>query len=164
MKLLKKDFEVLATIATLGQNGGFESIGKIAKLHGEGLVEINENLKDDEGKVAVRISAKGTEFLAKENAEAEKEAAPVATKAPAAEPQPIQTFDKGVPIPTRSGRRAVDRFNMEAMQEGDSFFTTDTSVGSAVTRFNKRFKDERKLITRKVSENGLDGIRVWRVQ
>jgi hypothetical protein len=67
------------------------------------------------------------------------------------------TIDKNIPIPELRGRKRL--LPLGEMEVGDSFFTTATSHASIRTapHLPKRFT------IRTVTENGVKGLRVWRI-
>lgn len=70
-------------------------------------------------------------------------------------------IDKNVPVP--SGKRGPAAYPWDDMQPGDSFFvpgkTPKTLGGAVVTPKNRGMK----IRTRSVTENGVAGVRIWRV-
>lgn len=73
-------------------------------------------------------------------------------------------IDKGIPMPeSGAGRKRIYPFHELAV--GDSFFapnTTHANVNGPAQR--ARQQTGRKFALRKVTENGVDGVRVWRVE
>ena len=84
-------------------------------------------------------------------------------------------IDKGVPLPTRSSVRASVReskWPWREMKPGDSFFaagyaqTTAQRVGNELTMSTaagSKLLPGTTWATRLVTENGVRGVRVWRV-
>lgn len=74
-------------------------------------------------------------------------------------------IDKGIPIPPNpSGRPTGSKYPLRDMQVGDSFFvanTTSQRVCGTMGNLSKRVGI--KVAIRKVTENGVAGVRVWRV-
>jgi hypothetical protein len=70
-------------------------------------------------------------------------------------------IDKGVPIPSRkmggNGGGRPPFYPCQSMDVGDSFFLPNKKVFSYVSH-------NRKFETRKIEENGIKGLRVWRVK
>lgn len=70
-------------------------------------------------------------------------------------------IDKGVPKPNGRGG-APAKYPWQLMEIGDSFFVSDVATkncryGTAAARFGI------KISTHKWSENGVSGVRVWRI-
>lgn len=77
-------------------------------------------------------------------------------------------IDKNVPIKDKSFGGRVPKYPFSQMEIGDSFVAGDysyklqNSVGNSALVYNKRY-GLGKFISRKVSENGKDVLRVWRI-
>ena len=72
------------------------------------------------------------------------------------------TIDKGVSLP-RGGRK--NKYPLRTMEVDDSFFVvgrTPSKMGSCIDY--ARFKTGFKYATRTVTEDGVKGVRVWRVK
>lgn len=150
MKLTKNQMTLLAAIASTGENGTFEKIEKIQKLEVAGVIEINPEVTDNEGKIAVRITQAGLDLLAAAETDETDETAPQ-----------IQ-IDDGVPIPESTYHRKA-KYPFNELQAGQSFFVaTEKSLASTVTAANKRAADGVKYVGRNVTENGVKGWRIWR--
>lgn len=78
------------------------------------------------------------------------------------------TIDKGVPMPNRRGSSMgkVPKYPWRTMDVGDSFFVASDAARPAVmaqaSHSGKR--TGRRFTTRFVTENGVRGVRVWRVE
>lgn len=79
-------------------------------------------------------------------------------------------IDHNVPMPATCSSKG---YPFADMQPGDSFFVPAgitgcgklrTYVNAAVTRYRKASGHDIKLRSIRVTENGVDGLRVWRVQ
>lgn len=78
-------------------------------------------------------------------------------------------IDDGVQLPDRrynGGRKP--KYPFDQMTVGQSFFvpadgTKKKSVRAAAHGANKRSDGNRTFVTRSTTENGVEGIRVWRV-
>lgn len=71
---------------------------------------------------------------------------------------------KNVPLPKRkhgSGRRSIYPF--KDMDVNDSFFVPNKKVFTS-NRFYEKNNPKTKFSIRRVTENGVKGIRVWRVK
>lgn len=70
-------------------------------------------------------------------------------------------IDKGVPVPPSNVSRR--KYPFDAMEVGDSFFVAGRQhkVYGAINWHTKH--SNKRFTTRKVVENGVAGIRVWRV-
>lgn len=78
--------------------------------------------------------------------------------------QRVIRIDKGIPLP--QDRRAYRKYQLGAMEPGDSFFVPHSKryVIAAYTRvWSQRNGNTRKFTARAVTENGIPGVRVWRV-
>lgn len=82
-------------------------------------------------------------------------------------------IDVNIPLPTTRGRPAEFSFPFANMQVGDSFFVPAGAEGlekirsrlsSSIVRFRARVARTAKFSTRVVVEDGVNGVRVWRVQ
>jgi len=76
------------------------------------------------------------------------------------------TIDKDKPIPKLSGRGAPRKYPFDELAVGESFFVPgkkSTDLGGSIGGARHRLPG-RKFRTRTVTENGVDGVRVWRVQ
>lgn len=72
-------------------------------------------------------------------------------------------IDKGVPMPETRGRPV--RYPFESMEVGDSFFCSGGTMRTTRTRTSEasRRLAPKRFSARAVEENGVKGIRVWRV-
>lgn len=73
-------------------------------------------------------------------------------------------IDKGVPIPPHVRGQGAPKYPWREMEIGDSFFVSDRhrrSISAAAS--SARQHRGHQFATRSVTENGVDGIRVWRV-
>ena len=69
------------------------------------------------------------------------------------------TIEKGIEIPSRN----VDaRYPFKDMEVGDSFFTTSTP--QSYVSLNTRVLRPKKFSCRTVVENGIRGLRIWRIE
>ena len=78
----------------------------------------------------------------------------------------MMVIEDGIPIPPSRGRGGRV-FPWRAMQIGQSIFVADmpqASVSGIVHGWAKRQSPPRRFVTRKVTENGAHGVRVWRVE
>ena len=72
-------------------------------------------------------------------------------------------IDKNLPIPTKAGNR-VSKYPWSSLEVGDSFFVAGTTVKTfAGVVANARKTRNLQLVTRTVDEDGVTGVRVWRV-
>lgn len=71
-------------------------------------------------------------------------------------------IDKNVPVPRKP---ASGIYPWHDLQPGDSFFAAGIKQPqiSGATAFIRK-KTGRKFVTRTVTENGVTGVRVWRVE
>ncbi len=73
-------------------------------------------------------------------------------------------IDKSIPVPDRSGGRRPPKYPFRDMSVGDSVFLPGDEgrkMEGAAWVFAHRNKDF-GLTTRRVTENGVAGVRVWR--
>lgn len=173
--------ELLANIAEAGLEGFvYASEEEAAPLIDEGLIEVNRSVFNDFGEIAVRITQKGLESLDKGEKAADNEVLKMVN----------EMFDikKDVPMPaTSSGRnRHGYVFPFAHLEVNDSFFVegekgiSPSTISSATARYavpspdgltkvNRKGESvpvmvpTRRFVGRKVVENGVAGIRVWRV-
>ena len=75
-------------------------------------------------------------------------------------------IDKGIPVPPRMPRGARSKYPFLGMEVGDSFFVPGIKPRQISPRScSARLRAEgAKFATRSVTENGVDGTRVWRVE
>lgn len=81
-------------------------------------------------------------------------------------------FDKGIPIP--KGRGTTGSGLYVGMEVGDSFFRPlpdgltmekhQTRTINSASSWGRRQSPRQKFTTRAVEENGVKGIRVWRIE
>ena len=75
------------------------------------------------------------------------------------------SIENGVPIPaSRRGRQGIPWKNMAV---GDSVFAAgreQNTVAATGRLIGKKHSPRRKFVTRKVTEDGVAGVRVWRVE
>lgn len=72
-------------------------------------------------------------------------------------------IDKNVPAPL-SGRNRL--YPWGELEPGDSFFVpgrTTRNIGGAIGQARNRYPDW-EIVARTVTENGVKGVRVWRVE
>lgn len=75
-------------------------------------------------------------------------------------------IEKGVPIPPPRAPNLLARHLLSEMEIGDSIFIPGRGVSSAsagMNLFARRHAPNRKHVCRTVTENGVKGIRVWRI-
>lgn len=135
------------------------------------FVSINPNVAPDaDGKVQVAALPAG---IAAFNAtQASAAAAPAAG---ASQPATATTFtiDKNVQMPVvqRGGGKRESKYPFASLELpegqafGDSFFvaSTPTKFASTLSGQNRKYKGSRKFALRAVTENGVSGVRVWRI-
>lgn len=124
------------------------------------LIELNAAMRTAEGNIPAKITAAGSEFLA-------KLAAPAAPAAPAeAKVKPTFEIEKGIPIPAikRGGGHIEAIYPFDTMEVGDSFFIPVSaekpepvkSLASTVASANQRYA------IKKVDANGQPVMRTTR--
>jgi len=78
----------------------------------------------------------------------------------------VITIDKDVPVPSRCG--AMTKYPFKDMEVGDSFFVPNKKsmeITPAITQFKRSSKGQYfgwTFACRKVQEEGVTGVRVWR--
>lgn len=79
-------------------------------------------------------------------------------------------IDKNIPVPAaRVGRNRSTEFPLREMEVGDSYFhagpfkTTKDSKAYIMAALIQRRQKEYKFIGRALIENGVSGVRIWRV-
>ena len=76
------------------------------------------------------------------------------------------TIDKDKLMPKRFGRGAPRKYPFDDLAVGESFFVpgiNSTKISGSIGHAKHRLPG-RKFPTRAVTENGVTGVRVWRVQ
>lgn len=108
------------------------------------LIELNAAMRTADGNIAAKITAAGSEYLAKLLTPAAPTMAPAAVK-----PKPTFELEKGIPIPEikRGGGHIETIYPFAEMEIGDSFFIPASaekpepvkSLASTVASANQRF-------------------------
>lgn len=73
-------------------------------------------------------------------------------------------IDSSVPIPDMHGGRGILKYPFPLMQVGDSFFVPGRNSQGVKGTINYWNRAGRKFTTRTRTENGVYGVRVWRVE
>lgn len=73
--------------------------------------------------------------------------------------KPLYTIEKGIPIPQR---KMDAKYPFKEMEVGDSFFTTGTPA--SYISLHTRLLKPKKFSCRTVVENGVKGLRIWRIE
>ncbi len=76
------------------------------------------------------------------------------------------TIDKNVPVPEENWRGEMAHYPLSGMAVGDSFFAqgkSSAAVGNAARRWCAQHDISRKFTCRTVTEDGVKGVRCWRV-
>lgn len=72
------------------------------------------------------------------------------------------TIEKGVPLPAPAGAR--NKYPWRTMEVGDSFFVANISTGGfGGTLAGAAARSGHRFTQRTVTENGVRGVRVWRI-
>lgn len=72
--------------------------------------------------------------------------------------------DQGVPIPdSRFQWFGGTRYPFKQMEVGDSFFVPGKTIQDLKGPLNYASCDCRRFTTRRVTENGITGLRIWRI-
>lgn len=82
--------------------------------------------------------------------------------------QPQYPVDKKVPLPQRLSRPKRSKYPLEHLNVTDSFFVPhakSTSFSGTVQNFRLSHPDKAhwKFTVRTVTENGVEGVRLWRI-
>lgn len=176
----------LAEIVAAGANGMFVPESVYAPLVEAGLVEINPAMTNEAGEIATRATQAGIESLdngATVGNNATSETAEIGTTQKA---KTMFKIENSIPVPTISGRgRGGETYPFEQLEVGQSFFVegektiAPSTISAATSRYavpaedgstktNKKGESvpvmvkTRKFLGRKVEENGVKGVRVWR--
>lgn len=74
-------------------------------------------------------------------------------------------IEKGVPIPPGGGRPTAP-YPFDKMEVGDSFFTAGEKAQSRISNSAKNYATKKgvKFTTRTVTEGGVKGARIWRIE
>lgn len=180
----------LAEIVAAGANGIYTAPTVHGPLVEAGLVEINPAMTDENGEVATRATQKGIESLdsaatVADNATSETQTATAETGT-TQKAKTMFKIENTVPVPAITGRgRHGNVYPFDQLEVGQSFFVegekaiSPSTVSAATARYavpaedgstktNKKGETvpimvaTRKFINRKVEENGVKGVRVWR--
>ena len=74
-------------------------------------------------------------------------------------------IEKGVPLPPGAGRKGRNKYPWYEMEVGDSCFLPDAdprAVSQAASNVARR-NNGLRFATRAVTENGVKGVRVWKI-
>lgn len=80
-------------------------------------------------------------------------------------PEDMIPIDQDIEMPRK--RVGNSRYNWTGMEVGGSFFVSDASDASlagAGRSFSSYWKLGWKFATRRLTENGIEGVRIWRVK
>lgn len=75
-------------------------------------------------------------------------------------------IDTGVPMPERGKRGRQNSYPWSEMNPGDSFFApnkTTNGIGGSISAVHRSHPDW-EFTSRAVTEDGVKGVRVWRVK
>lgn len=177
--------DVLERSDTMGCLYLFPSDGEM--FFNAGFVEINREMMDEAGRIAVRINEAGREYL--KSLQQVQEPASIEVPKVSTQEKGTQMFkiEKDVPMPTIKRRKKASAFPFDEMEVGDSFFVGNTEdnpdlvkqakwgAASATNRFavpdpdgltrtNRKGEVVPKMIqTRRfVVRSEGEGVRVWR--
>ncbi len=178
----------LAEIVAAGANGIYTAPAVHGPLVEAGLVEINPAMTNENGEIATRATHKGIESLDSAATVADNATSETQTAA-TGETQKVKTMFKienSIPVPVISGRgRTGATYPFEQLEVGQSFFVegekaiAPSTISAATARYAVPAEDgstktnkagesvpvmvkTRKFLGRKVEENGVKGVRVWR--
>jgi len=68
-------------------------------------------------------------------------------------------IDKDVPIP-----QVLGQYPFEQMEIGDSFFAAGHTTNQIQNAASNHRKKGKKFRSRRVTENGVEGTRIWRIE
>ncbi len=75
----------------------------------------------------------------------------------------VTVVDKGIPIPEPTGKRVAKYPAMSRLEPGDSTFFPGATIESVCqAAYGRRIRHGHRYTARKVTEKGVQGIRVWR--
>lgn len=75
-------------------------------------------------------------------------------------------IEKGIKIPVRKSSRPA-KYPWRQMELGDSFFVPSGNPSKMITRLNPSSQTQKaglKFTRRIVEENGVKGVRIWRIK
>lgn len=83
-----------------------------------------------------------------------------------AEPDSLIRVDRGIPLPETRNVGRKGKYPWRQMQPGDSFFVANAPTNrlGACARSFRRTRPNTDFTARKVVENGVQGVRVWRIR
>ena len=176
--LKSAEIQTLKVIAEFGSEGTFAPDYVFAELEVQGYVESNKGVKNDEGHLAVRVTAKGQDYLTAMKVKPQVPASVFPTPAekveeeshfPHAHEEPailnqastVQSvgikLDDNVPVPPITGRgRKTSPLPFDEMAVGQSFFMPNTeampnaarAMGSKASIMNRKYMLEGDIATR----------------
>lgn len=167
-QMSEQDIKNLETIAGTGDEGCYTPESVHTVLLANGYVEINAGIVSETGEIATRVSKAGKKFLKSLKVAAKKN-----------EPALVVTIDDSIPIPegpARGGGKSA--FPVAELKVGQSFFVPTTekrpepgkSLSTAASVYRRKLKEADENATlpeftvRTVTENNVDGARIWRIK
>ena len=73
-------------------------------------------------------------------------------------------LEKDVPMPSRASGGGKPKYPWSSMEEGDSFFVAGAKIETFYTLTSTaRKKYNANFVARKWQEDGVNGVRVWRI-
>lgn len=176
--------------ATLAGSFVYTSVADHTPLVSDGLVEVNSAMSDASGALATRATQKGIDSMKSQpqtQLAANQNASDGNTGVQLAGQQEFVIQDN-IPIPAVAGRGRTGQstYPFDRLNIGQSFFVPKASknLASTVSSANARFSEEipgqtktdrkgnvvpatkqlRQFVVRTVTENGVKGSRIWRVE
>ncbi len=141
------------------------------------LVEVNTSIANEAGECLTRATLEGVQYLAEFNPPGATAHVKTLSKATVAG----FVIEDSIPVPSviGRGRTGQTKYPFDILQPGQSFFIADiegqpkaakslaSTVSSASARYAVEQPDgskvyERKFLVRAVTENGIEGARIWR--
>ena len=71
-------------------------------------------------------------------------------------------IDRAIPIPPPSRGPGAVKYPWAVMEVGDSFFVPGITKDNIYSSIKNASRDGRSFVARRVTENGVRGLRVWR--
>lgn len=182
--ILKPAAITLATIAGFGETGTRAPMSELTDFIEKGYVETDPAGVDEHGVIGVRITQAGINFLKSQPVHAPSaipshELSENEVVAETAKKVEI-SIDDAIPVPTGSTRgRKGTIYPFDKLEIGQSFFIANptdpeaksdafkslsSTAASATRRYTEGDTVHKRFIVRRVTENGIEGARCWRVQ
>jgi hypothetical protein len=165
----------LSTLVNAGPQGTFAKLEEVQPLVDKGFAEVNNEIVDAEGRVAVRATPEGVASMNHPESE-------VPAAAENAKRQALQiNIESDIPIPVAEGRGRIgsEKYPFSKLEIGQSFFVPNSetmpdaakSLAGTASGAGKRNADivdgvevPRRFLVRSTTHQGVEGARVWRIE